>query len=228
MAGTGRVTRHTVAMARKSGPAPKKVSKPAKKRLGRPPDTDSADTRQRILDAARGAFAAHGYEVATNRSLAAAAGITSGALYHYFESKLDLYVEIYRDVQTLIASRFEKAVTEKDSFVDRLNAVLDESHQLNIEDRSLAQFLGAVRIDRRRHAEVEAAIGQVEVGTDFFRDLVNAGVKAGEIDKSRRKMVLAYLDTVLAGLTDAVSGDDQRHALAVESVKHSLGGDLLG
>lgn len=200
---------------------------PAKKRLGRPPDSDSADTRQRILDAARGAFAAHGYEVATNRSLAAAAGITSGALYHYFESKLDLYVEIYRDVQTLIAERFEDAVADSETFIDSLYAILDESHRLNIEDRSLAQFLGAVRIDRGRHAEVDEAIRQVEVGTDFFPDLVDFGVKTGEIDRSRRKMVLAYLDTVLTGLTDAVSGDDDRHALAIDSIKRSLRGDLL-
>ena len=186
MAGFPATTRHTEVMARNASSAAKKSRKPAQKKLGRPPDSDSADTRQRILDAARVAFAAHGYEVATNRSLATAAGITSGALYHYFESKLDLYVEIYRDVQTLISERFEKAIVGIDSFTDRVHAVLDESHELNIEDRTLAQFLGAVRIDRRRHSEVDAAIREVEVGTNFFRDLVSYGVKTGEIAKAQR------------------------------------------
>lgn len=203
------------------------TAKSAQKRLGRPPDSDSADTRQRILDAARVAFATHGYEVATNRSLATAAGITSGALYHYFESKLDLYVEIYRDVQTLISERFEQAIAGKETFKDALHAVLDESHDLNTEDRTLAQFLGAVRIDRGRHVEVDKAIGDVEVGTGFFRDLVSFGVKTGEIEKSRRRLVLAYLDTVLTGLTDAVSNDDDRHAVAIESVKLAIEGGLL-
>lgn len=210
-------------MARNSAPA----TTSAQKRLGRPPDSDSADTRQRILDAARVAFATHGYEVATNRSLATAAGITSGALYHYFESKLDLYVEIYRDVQTLISDRFAQAIDDKQTFKEALHAVLDESHDLNIEDRTLAQFLGAVRIDRRRHVEVDEAIREVEVGTGFFRDLVAFGVTTGEIDKAGRKMVLAYLDTVLTGLTDSVSDDDERHATAVESIKLAIEGGLL-
>ncbi len=199
----------------------------AAKRLGRPPDSNSADTRQRIVDAARVAFAAHGYDVATNRSLATAAGITSGALYHYFESKLDLYVEIYRDVQTMISERFEQAIADKESFKDAFHAVLDESHDLNIEDRTLAQFLGAVRIDRRRHVEVDKAISDVEVGTGFFGDLVSFGVRTGEIDKDRHRMVLAYLDTVLTGLTDAVSNVDDRHAIAIESVKLAIEGGLL-
>ncbi len=201
--------------------------KPAQKRLGRPPDSDSADTRQRILDAARVAFATHGYEVATNRSLASAAGITSGALYHYFESKLDLYVEIYSDVQTLISERFEQAIETKETFTESLHAVLDESHALNIEDRTLAQFLGAVRVDRRRHIEVDEAIHDVEVGTGFFRDLVAFGVETGEIDKDRRRMVLAYLDTVLTGLTDAVSNDDDRHSMAIDSIKLAIEGGLF-
>lgn len=199
----------------------------APRKLGRPPDSDSADTRRRILDAARIAFADRGYEVTTNRSLATAAGITSGALYHYFSSKLDLYVEIYRDVQTLISERFEAAIVDHDTFRDRLHAVLDESHQLNLEDHTLAQFLGAVRIDRRRHVEVDRAVRSIKVGTGFFRDLIDFGVATGEIDERHRALLSIYLDTVLTGLTDAVSGDDDRHSLAVEALKRSIDGRLL-
>ena len=46
-----------------------KKTRTVKPRLGRPPDTDSADTRRRILDIARLAFAQRGYGAATNRNL---------------------------------------------------------------------------------------------------------------------------------------------------------------
>lgn len=203
------------------------ISKQPKSRLGRPPASDSAETKRRILDASRAVFAVQGYEVATNRSLAGAAGITSGALYHYFGSKLELYVAIYQDVQTFISERFGEVTADQQTFVQRFHAVLDESHQLNTEDRTLAQFLGAARVDRTRHPEIDAAILKVEVGKEFFRDLVDFGVKSGEIHKKRRRLVLVYLETVLTGLTDAVSGDDDRHAVAVESVKLSMRGALL-
>ena len=50
-------------------------------RIGRPPDTDPAVTRRRILDVARREFAHRGYAAATNRSIAAAAKLTTGAVY---------------------------------------------------------------------------------------------------------------------------------------------------
>ena len=71
---------------------------------------------------------------------------------------------------------------------------------------------GAVRIDRRRHPEIDQAVRSIRVGTGFFRDLIAFGVETGEIAEDRKGMVSVYLDTVLTGLTDAVSTDDKRHS----------------
>jgi len=77
--------------------------------LGRPKDTDSAETRQRILEVARGAFASGGYDSSTNRDLAAEVGIAAGALYYYYPSKLDLYLAVHEDVQRRVYGRFNEA-----------------------------------------------------------------------------------------------------------------------
>lgn len=50
-------------------------------------------TRRRILDAARGVFAEVGYERATIRGIAAAAGVDKSSIMQYFGSKLDLFRE---------------------------------------------------------------------------------------------------------------------------------------
>jgi AcrR family transcriptional regulator len=55
------------------------------KRPGRRPG--SADTRGEILDAARAEFASRGYEKATVRGIARAAGVDSALVHHYFGSK---------------------------------------------------------------------------------------------------------------------------------------------
>ncbi|MBS2534858.1 TetR family transcriptional regulator [Catenulispora sp. NF23] len=55
------------------------------KRPGRRPG--SADTRGEILDAARAEFATRGYEKATVRGIARAAGVDSALVHHYFGSK---------------------------------------------------------------------------------------------------------------------------------------------
>jgi TetR/AcrR family transcriptional regulator, transcriptional repressor of aconitase len=50
--------------------------------------------RQEILDGARRAFAEHGYEGATVAKLEEATGLSRGAIFHYFENKNDLFVEL--------------------------------------------------------------------------------------------------------------------------------------
>ncbi len=51
----------------------------------------SAATRRAILDAARSAFAAQGYDRSTIRSVAAAAGVDASMVMRYFESKAGLF-----------------------------------------------------------------------------------------------------------------------------------------
>jgi AcrR family transcriptional regulator len=46
-----------------------------------------AETRQRIIEAATHLFATEGWESTTTRAIAAAAGIATGTLFNYFQSK---------------------------------------------------------------------------------------------------------------------------------------------
>jgi len=201
---------------------------PRSPRLGRPPSTNSADTRQRILDTARTAFATRGYESATNRTLGAEAGITAGALYHYFGSKFDLYLAVYDDVQEQVYRRFNEAVEEPATFRDQIEAVLDVAHQMNIEDPTLAQFLGSVRVDMRRHPELDVALRESTAARQrFFDRMVAVGEQTGEIDPVDGDRVRALLLTILIGLTDAVSGSPLRHRNAIDGIKSLLEGKLI-
>lgn len=214
---TNRTVRHDEEMTRSGGA-----------RLGRPPASDSADTRRRILHSARVAFALKGYGESTNRSLAADVGVTAGAIYHYFGSKLDLYLAVHDDVQGLINARYEEALASPATFRAKLDAVLDTSHQLNDEDPTLAQFLGAVRVDMRRHPELAKALKRAasERGR-FFDRIVDDGVATGEIAPGDREAVSVLLTTLLVGLTDSVSNNNQRHQLAVDAIKALFDGTLV-
>ena len=196
--------------------------------MGRPPDTDSTETRQRILDIARVAFAAGGYDAATNRELATRAGITSGALYHYFGSKLDLYLAVHQDVQARIYARFNEAVESATGFLGKFDAVLDVAHELNADDPSFAAFLGAVRSDMRRHPEIQAALGvHARRREGFFVSLVDVGVDSGEISLANRDVMIEFVAIILVGLTDGVSDDLELHERAIRSIKMAMRGQLV-
>jgi AcrR family transcriptional regulator len=63
-------------------------------RTGRRPG--ASGTRAEILATARAEFAAHGYDGATIRGIAAAAGVDPALVGHYFGSKEDLFVAALR------------------------------------------------------------------------------------------------------------------------------------
>ena len=198
-----------------------------KPRLGRPPSSDSADTRRRILDSARVTFANFGYGATTNRVLAQQAGVTTAALYHYFDSKMTLYCDVYDEAQERIYARFQSAIAGLPGFLDRFEAVLEAAHQLNHEDPSLARFVGAARIDMIRYEEVRVATLPAAKRFRFFFDLVTDAVKRGEVDRSDQAAVLVLLRAVLIGLTDAVSQNDNEHRLAVNAFSSMFEGKPL-
>jgi len=58
-------------------------------------EQDFEDRRQRIIDGALDVFAEKGFEKATNKDIAEAAGIGSpGLIYHYFKDKSDLFRQV--------------------------------------------------------------------------------------------------------------------------------------
>jgi AcrR family transcriptional regulator len=63
------------------------VSDVTARKRGRPPRTESADTRDRILTAARAEFSERGYDKASVRGIAKAAGVDPALVHHYFGTK---------------------------------------------------------------------------------------------------------------------------------------------
>ncbi|SDD60135.1 TetR/AcrR family transcriptional regulator [Streptomyces prasinopilosus] len=63
----------------------------APRRRGRPPRAESADTRDRILDAAREEFSERGYDKTSVRGIAKSAGVDSALVHHYFGTKEQVF-----------------------------------------------------------------------------------------------------------------------------------------
>ncbi|NND74701.1 MAG: TetR/AcrR family transcriptional regulator [Ilumatobacter sp.] len=198
------------------------------RRRGRPPATDSADTRRKIFDVARCLFAERGYGAVTNKDVASAAGITPGALYHYVESKLDLYVQVDVDMQRTIYFRFQDALASSGTFIGKFSAMLEAAYELAEEDPAVASFVGAVRTDMRRHPEVAERLARYAQERDqFFVDIVDIGVATGEIAPQDKPLAIAFVRTVLIGLTETVSTTPGQHRDAIDAVIKLLRGTLL-
>lgn len=199
-------------------------------RLGRPPASNAAETRRRIIATAAELFAVNGYGVTTNKDVAAQAGITTGALYYYFDSKLDMYLAVYAELATRVNERLISAMEAESTFSGKLRAVLEAVYMMNLEDPSIARFLGTARVDRLRHRELMDAIPHSPgEGVQLVLPMLDAGVASGEVDADRRDVIEAVMRTIFVGLTDnsALSADPAYHRRAIDGIEALFDGDLV-
>ena len=86
-------------------------------------DQKKAESRRRILDAAREVFFRDGFMRANLDEMAEKAGVAKGTLYRYFESKADLYVAVLADNLELFLQRMEEAARPRDSTLERVRSI---------------------------------------------------------------------------------------------------------
>jgi AcrR family transcriptional regulator len=87
------------------------------------PKRRGEESRERILDAALALFRREGFDAATMRDVAAAAGMSLGAAYYYFPSKEAIVLGYYEKVFAERRRRAHAAFAESESLRDRLRAV---------------------------------------------------------------------------------------------------------
>ncbi len=120
----------------------------------------SRSKREEILLTATRYFGENGYEATKLADVAAAVGIGSTALYHYFESKLHCLYVIMADAVGSFRSEFDRETSAHDDYLDALLAALRSSYDLSEQDvlrnRVLVAEQGMVGVPRTSPREEEA------------------------------------------------------------------------
>ncbi|SNS07328.1 transcriptional regulator, TetR family [Streptosporangium subroseum] len=139
---------------------------------------DQEPVRQRLLSEATRLFAERGFESTSVQEVVAAAGVTKGAMYHYFDSKDDLLHEIYGRVLRMQMERLTHFADSPGPVAERLYAAASDVVTTTVDnlDDSKIFFRSmhllapdtrkSVRAERRRYHE-------------RFRDLVTEGQREG-------------------------------------------------
>jgi TetR/AcrR family transcriptional regulator, cholesterol catabolism regulator len=120
----------------------------------------SRSKRDEILRTATAYFGENGYEATKLADVAAAVGIGSTALYHYFESKLHCLYVIMADALGFFRTEFDLHTAAHEDYIDALLAVLRASYHLSDQDvlrnRVLVAEQGLVGVRRTSPREEEA------------------------------------------------------------------------
>ncbi|WP_245900852.1 TetR/AcrR family transcriptional regulator [Prauserella shujinwangii] len=134
---------------------------------------------RRLLSVATRLFAEQGFDRTSVQEIVAAAGVTKGAMYHYFGSKDDLLYEVYARVLRDQTERLEKFAATAAPIRERLFSAASDvvvSSIASLDDTKIflqsmhhlsPDMQRAVRAERREYHE-------------RFRGLIEEGQRAGE------------------------------------------------
>jgi AcrR family transcriptional regulator len=108
--------------------------------MPRPPRTQGAETRDRILDVAQELFTRQGYDKTSLRDIAERLGITKAALYYYFERKEDILVELHLRLHAIGTTLLDEleAAPDGPARVALWPRLADEMIDFMVENRELA------------------------------------------------------------------------------------------
>ena len=134
--------------------------------------------KERLLRVATRLFARHGFEGTSVQDIVDAAGVTKGAMYHYYGSKDDLLYEVYHQLLTVQTTRLNEIVKSEGSAEDRLRAAA-----LDVVESSLAHLDDMIVFFRSLHMLPDDRQTQVRAERrayhDVFRGLVEEGMTTG-------------------------------------------------
>lgn len=151
-------------------------------RRGRPPGTDSAQTRQRIIDVARDEFAKSGYAATAMTTVAAAAGLAPSAIYHYFGGKAELYEAVFDATSSAIWGDLGARALGFDTLRDAIAAIVADSRELAGKRPHYNDFLALVPMEARLHPQFAHLLERRSKYQDeTFGAIAEMGIAAGEL-----------------------------------------------
>lgn len=169
---------------------------------GRPPAAKAAETRERILLAAREVFSELGYDAATFQAIAIRADLTRPAINHYFSSKRVLYQEVVDKTNSMVVTLGAERAQGAKTLVERLEAFISAAVQGDAKDRSAAAFLVTAVLESQRHPELsQGQNDSLENSRVFVTWAVNEAIESGELTTNTDvKTLVEMLVAVLWGM----------------------------
>jgi AcrR family transcriptional regulator len=178
--------------------------------MGRVAGVTSADTRARLLRAAADVFATRGYDGTRVADIAAAAGVSNGALYAHFGSKAELLVASLRAhgrriLVDLLAAAPDRPVAD---------LLLQAGRSLPRRRDDRGYLAVEALVAARRHEDVAGPmLDYTSERAQWLAGLMLAGQAGGELDQSLSPDALAHFCLLLAFgsflLTDELHAVDE-------------------
>lgn len=149
-------------------------------------DQKKAESRRRILEAARDVFFRDGFMRANLDEMAEKAGVAKGTLYRYFESKADLYVAVLTNNHEIFFEQMRAAANDGKTAVERMQSIARFYFSHWLEHPDYFQIFWAVDnesvIGDLPRDVIEQIADYWEINLNIIDEVLRFGVEQGEFE----------------------------------------------
>lgn len=135
-----------------------------------------AEARQRIVSCAYQCVAQSGFRSARVTAIAALAGVATGTIYRHFESKEDLFAEIFRLATQREVDKVAEALSTHGDATARLEAALRQFAERALRGPVMAWSLIAEPVDPKVEEE---RLAYRQAYAELFEKAIREGIEEG-------------------------------------------------
>ena len=158
------------------------------------------EKQERIINAAIKEFAKKGYKNATTDEIVKEANISKGALFHYFNSKKDLFLFLYdRTLEILMNEFFGKINLDEKDVLKRLRQVLSIEFMLVNKSPNMLEFVKVANFEDSDEVKDDLESRNKEYLTDSYS-------KEGTDIKRALNVILWAMEGLAAKEKDELKG----------------------
>lgn len=159
-----------------------------------------AQTHERIVKAALALVSRGGYAAAGIPAVAAEAGVSTGLIYRYFDSKAALFDEVFRRAAQHEIDACNRAAAAGGSARARIARVAETFAERALRGRRLAYALLSEPVDPTIESE---RLHFRAPYREIFAEIIADGIKAGEIEPQNEKVLAA---AIVGGIAESLVG----------------------
>ncbi len=171
-----------------------------------PASNELPDRRGQIIAAAENVFEAKGFAAATMEAVAEQAGVSKGSLYNYFQSKHDLFGQVFSHAVTGAEADTEQIIRLDLSAAEKLQRLLDYWFERMGAFKRMGRLVLEFWVTASREGREGELASSFRAMYSRWRELVGSilsqGVEAGEFRQDfdtpvAASLIMAIMDGIL-------------------------------
>ncbi|MCA1029435.1 TetR/AcrR family transcriptional regulator [Bacillus timonensis] len=185
--------------------------------------------RKEILESALNAFSEKGFQLTTIDDIVSISGMSKGAIYHYFESKEDIYLQLLKMKTDSYISLLEETFQKLSSATEKLDFLFSRYIDANLSEQwqRLIQVHIEFWINSTRHEEIKQYLIQRfnMQYRGFLAEVIKEGISTGEFnEKADPEIISSLFWGIIDGvcLHYSVIGDEYAYREVLQKAKEMI------